>query len=157
MWTVSFLTSSQQNLLTIMSEMTPLKTFIVVIGSIYQNGLHSKDVSSYWEWEFHNGVSLRYSVINKKFLYYILDKLIMYTWISPKVDFFLLCFIYTFSQEIFLFFQISPRTSIPWSKLMENVMLRPYAMLNTGFLEISGTWERQHTDLLVKTDFVILS
>lgn len=36
-------------------------------------------------------------------------------------------------------------------------MLRPYAMLNMGFLEIAGTWERQHTDLLVKTDFVILS
>lgn len=154
---MSFLTSSQHNLLTIMSEMTSLKTFIVVIGSIYQNGLHSKDVSSYWEWEFHKEVSLRSSVINKNFFTISFDKLIMYTWISPKVDFFLLCFIYTFSQEIFLLFQISPRTSIPWSKLMETVMLRPYAMLNTGLLELSGTWERQHTDLLVKTDFVILS
>lgn len=40
---------------------------------------------------------------------------------------------------------------------MENARLRPYAMLNTGLLEMSGTWERQHSDLLVKTDSVILS
>lgn len=81
----------------------------------------------------------------------------MCTWISPKVDFFLLCFIYAFSQEIFLFFQLSPRTNIPLSKLMKNVQLRPYAVLNTSLQEIPGTWERRHSDLLVKIDFLILS
>lgn len=112
-------------------------------GSIYQSGSHSEDVSSYWEWEFHKEVSLRYPVLNKTFFTISFDKLIMYTWIFQEVDFFLLCFIYTFfPRNLFCFFQISPQTSIPWIKPMENVWLRPYAMLNTRLLEIYGILER---------------
>ena len=123
-------------------------------GSIYQSGSHSKDGKRYWEWEFYNELSLRYPVLNNHLFTISFDKLIMCIWISPKVDFLMPCWIYTFSREIVFppntkdYYTPKQAYGECWIKTLHSVK-----HWSPGDIRFLG----KATHGLVKTDFVINS